>query len=911
MFEHITDEVVIAYSLCPYKAYLLICNDKKGICHEYANIISEQKHANQREYLKNLLQSRTDIKPYNIENLKKGCKLLIEATLQTDELEANCASLTQIDVHTYRPTIVLGTNKISKTDRLQLCWVCYVLEQMGIKPPAFGQFIGDDGRTRRVKIDQYKKTIYPIIDALQKFRYAESLTPPPVVLNKHCPLCQFRKICRVEVKQNDDLSLLHGITLKKIRQYEKKGIFTVKQLSYLYKPRKRKKRSKNPPPINHQIELQALSIRDKKIYVKEPPELIRRFPEIFLDIEGTPDKQYYYLIGILVSLVDSMSYHAFWSDDFNDEKKMWQQFVNMVSQFPTVPIYHYGSYESKALVKLTKRYNTECKELVERLVNVNHFIYGKIYFPVYSNSLKELGHFIGATWTSIEASGLQTLVWRFYWEKTHQSNYKKLLLTYNEEDCQALKRLTDELSKIQQLGERLSKVEFVGKQKRHSTEMGKEIHKQLRTILDFSYHDYDKKKIRFREVREKESQVSEQERRRTNAYKLHNKFINTQHKVQKVIQIPPHNRCPKCKKKSLRAYEKTAKRLIVNLVMTRNGIKKTITEFVGTYTYCIRCHCPCPPSFKYNKNQLYGHGFKAWLVYHRVALRLPYESIVESVKEQFNEKIAPPFIPKAVRSFADYYAETERGITQHLLQSPFIHADETKINIMGVNWYVWVFTNIQYVFFKLQETREATFVNELLAEYKGILVSDFYPGYDSAPCRQQKCWAHLIKDLNNDLWGAPFDIEFGKLVLEIKNLILPIMECIHKYGLKRRHLRKFKRDVEKFYKHSIVDIYYNSDLAIKYQKRFLRYQDSLFTFLEYDGICWHNNPAEWAIRAIAKQRAISTSFSAETIENYLVLLGIRQTCRAQNKSFFKFLFSEEKNIDRFEIRKRKKLYYNY
>jgi len=86
----------------------------------------------------------------------------------------------------------------------------------------------------------------------------------------------------------------------------------------------------------------------------------------------------------------------------------------------------------------------------------------------------------------------------------------------------------------------------------------------------------------------------------------------------------------------------------------------------------------------------------------------------------------------------------------------------------------------------------------------------------------------------------------------------------------------------------------------------LRYKDSLFTFLEKDGISWHNNPAEWAIRPIAKQRAISSSFTALAIEDYLVFLGIRQTCRSQNKSFFKFLFSGETDLDQFEVRKRKR-----
>jgi hypothetical protein len=96
-------------------------------------------------------------------------------------------------------------------------------------------------------------------------------------------------------------------------------------------------------------------------------------------------------------------------------------------------------------------------------------------------------------------------------------------------------------------------------------------------------------------------------------------------------------------------------------------------------------------------------------------------------------------------------------------------------------------------------------VHEVLVDYKGILISDFYPGYDSVQCKQQKCWVHLIRDINNDLWTNPFDVEFEIFVLEVRNLIIPIMEAVQKYGLKRRNLNKFKKSVDKFYKRVITE----------------------------------------------------------------------------------------------------------
>src|SRR2546430_13319358 len=94
----------------------------------------------------------------------------------------------------------------------------------------------------------------------------------------------------------------------------------------------------------------------------------------------------------------------------------------------------------------------------------------QVYFPVRSNGLKDIGHFIGAKWTSPHASGLQSLVWRHQWEATREATSKDLLLTYNAEDCRALQLLTDELSKIQGAADILSQVEFANQPKRHTTE---------------------------------------------------------------------------------------------------------------------------------------------------------------------------------------------------------------------------------------------------------------------------------------------------------------------------------------------------------------------------------------------------------------------------------------------------------
>ncbi len=905
----ITTEVVAAYAQCPRRAYLLLCTNQKGTPHEYVRILEQQRQAIQRKYLDILRQKNADVQPYGPDTLTGKYDFLTNAGLEINGLAAERAILSRVRTHSalgrysYEPTIFGGTYGLKKEQKLALFFVSHVLEQVQNKRPVSGRIIGLDEKSHRVKLENGPKTLIPILEPLQEWAAEVNPEAPALILNKHCSTCRFHSLCRAKAEQENNLSLLDGIsTQKAINKYEKKGLFTVKQLSYTFKPRKRKKRAKNPPPVVHKPELQALAIREGKIYLQELPALTRQPVELFLDIEGVPDRSFYYLIGLLVCENETATYHPFWAGPPVDEAQMWQEFIATAGQYPDVPIYHYGSFDSRTLTKLAKRYDTDADSLTDRLVNVNKHVFGKVYFPIYSNRLKEIGAFIGAKWSSPIASGLQSLVWRHQWEETRSAEYKDLLLTYNEEDCRALKLLTDELSRIKHSADTLSEVDFADQPKRHATEVGKEIHSQFKSILTFAYTDYDKKKISFR------PKQSKGKRKKPGQKKGAKRDKNTKPKPTKFIQVSPRETCPKHKNISLQPTERVSKRLIINLILTRAGIRKTVIQYEGFLGYCPKCvRYYTPPELqKYGKSRLYDHGFKAWVIYHRVAFRLSYWKIVESIEDHFNVKTPYESLINMMDDFARHYQQTKEFTFHRLLESPIIHADETPVNIQGADQYVWVFTDGNYVIFKLTETREATIIHEFLADYNGTLISDFYSGYDSVQCKQQKCWSHLIRDLNNDLRANPFDLEYEAFILEVRNLIIPIMEAVQRYGLKRRNLNKFKKQVDKFYHKIIIDRRYKSELVIKYQDRFIRYQDSLFTFLEYDGIPWHNNTAETAIRHFAMFRDTAKSFYASGVRNYLVKLGIKQTCRFQDKPFLKFLFSEETDLDKFEANKRKR-----
>ena len=112
--------------------------------------------------------------------------------------------------------------------------------------------------------------------------------------------------------------------------------------------------------------------------------------------------------------------------------------------------------------------------------------------------------------------------------------------------------------------------------------------------------------------------------------------------------------------------------------------------------------------------------------------------------------VSPTQMTRFKEVVAQLYRNTYEEIIERLVRSELIHVDETIARIKGIDGYVWVFANHECVYYEFRKTREADFLKGRLASFKGTLVSDFYTGYDSIECNQQKCLVHLIRDMNED-----------------------------------------------------------------------------------------------------------------------------------------------------------------
>ena len=880
----INNEILHDFIVCHYKAYQK-SKHQTGIISDYQLLYNQLRQKGKENFERTITKNTNIIYNPNCDNAPKE-GILLNFKFANANIGITLDGVEFKDKKNITPIFITPFEKVTTNDKLFVSLQASLIEtEFNLKILNCKVIHGNNLQRTQFKLSSTAKIIKKIIVELNKILLSSD--EPALILNRHCTYCEFSTSCKEKANANGNMSLLDRATPKVIEKYKKKGIFTIQQLSYLYKPRRRKKRAKELI-IAHNIELQALALRTDKIYAQQLPELSRQAVELFLDIEGNPDQELYYLIGVLISKDDTTICNSFWADNTIDEAHIWQQFLSITNEYRDTPIYHYGNYESKAIETLGKRYNTNVTQIKSRLINIVDSIYGKIYFPVYSNRLKEIGNYIGAKWSSANASGIQSLVWRYQWNDTQDEKFKQILITYNIEDCQALKLLTDKLSQVKESANVMSEIDFVNEPKKESSVISSIVHQQFDVILNFAHENYNSNKISFQNV-------GQQACNKKGAKEGHKGKARSIPKARRIIDVSLKRICPIHKSK-LAKTSKTSEQTITDIVFTKHTIRKTIIKYVGYKSFCSLCNKYfIPPKIQKIKGKRLGHNYKAWIVYQRLFLRLPYNVIQLNLKELFSENVSQGTINNTIRDFSSFYTYTEKQNLKHILKSPFIHADETIVNVKGFNHYVWILTNGKQVIFRETETREIEMILELLKEFKGILISDFYPGYESLKCTHQKCWVHLIRDLNEDLYKNPYDTEYEKFIVELRNLIIPIFESIEKYGSKKRHFNKFRKSIDTFYNRVILGGIYNSEITLKYQIRLKRHWKSLFTFIEFDNITWNNNMAERGLRHLAVQRKISTYFD-NGVKHYLLLLGIMQTCRFQNKSFLKFLISGKKTF---------------
>ena len=354
MARRITDDVINALQHCRLKAFFKLSGEIGAQC-GYEKLLLEQRANAQRnaiekirrEYSKAEVATDLDL---SVANLRKGATFILSARLNDDHHAIVFDALRKIDGSSllgdfrYQPVMFCATRRVRVSDRQPLAARAVLLARVqGALPGGGVVYFGHDAARTGIRFGPTLTAAETLLQDAERLRRAES--PPKLLLNDHCRICEFRDRCRDRAIREDNLSLLRGVGEKTIKRYARKGVLTLTQLAHTFRPRRRGKRVDAPLRLRDHA-LHALAIRDQTIYVLGAPILPTAPVRIYLDIEGDPEEGFTYLIGLVVCDGERVERHSLWSDDSKGETGIFFRFLDIVARYDAPRLYCYGNYET-------------------------------------------------------------------------------------------------------------------------------------------------------------------------------------------------------------------------------------------------------------------------------------------------------------------------------------------------------------------------------------------------------------------------------------------------------------------------------------------------------------------------------------------------------------------------------------
>jgi predicted RecB family nuclease len=696
----ITAAVFLAFLKCPTKAYLLAIGEaapdtffsdtQERISSMYKSLVTQKLRVRGEEieplHFGELCAGRCDrAAQYPID-----CETTIYNFFLSARDPEGCPSQ-ELRSGTFVPISLTPWDKPDASNDLLVCFGALALSQVTGNLAEVGTLIyGEEHRRKTVKIVAHVARTQQTIDAIESTCHRRK--PPPLVLNRHCAVCDFQARCRHLAIERDDLSLLSAMTSKERAKSNAKGVFTITQLSYGYRPRRRrrtrpdaessKKSNNRAPPVINDHKRKALAVKKKQIHVVGAPSLTFNGTPTLLDVEGMPDRNFYYLVGLRFRSRGEQVERSFWADGFDDERQMWEDCMRELKSVGNAQIVCYGAYETRFLRQMKARYALAPEDvgfvdrLIETSINLIGCIYGKVYFPTYSNNLKELARYLGFEWTWPQASGTAAPLLRRAWELSADDRLKRELIAYNMEDCRATAKVKDTLLLMCGGGSDLDAVDISSLEVDFQRNYGKfdSALPEFTKINDAAYWDYQRSKVyaRTNRVIRRIVHQSQGKRKKTTV-------------EQQVTVGEAPEKCHRCSATKFWTYRGRSQ-IVYDLRFTRRGIKRWSVR----YAYCMyRCSGCRADVTTYSRSLQFGPNLCAFIIYLLIELRLSRQKAAEHASTLFDLSLNKNDATRIKAAMAENYTPTYRGILREIANGTLVHADGTKGVVMVGGHYVW------------------------------------------------------------------------------------------------------------------------------------------------------------------------------------------------------------------------------
>lgn len=462
------------YDKCPHRVYLNRFGDsnEKLPQSDFLNLLFERALFHERDVITDLpyempkgstleeqARSTIQLMEAGVERIYHGVFLQDEASGIPDLLEKTNGK-SRFGDYFYKPVDIKSGSGYEDEDRgilradygTQLYHYGVLLEGAQGSFPPDGEILNRRRERVLYRLDQFKNLYQDVFPDVRNIATGARRDEPARC--GACIQCQWWGHCEKVLLAANDVSLLPDIGRTKKAMLNGAGVHSIHDIPK-FDFAAVKLKGIGPKTLDSMKRSAEVALSGKPVFLGKVP-LRDAALKIYFDFEDDPTQELIYLCGSWVEpAIHGLNYHGLFCTDETGEAKMWSDFQQLCGaiQSQDYIVFHYSTYERTKIRMLERKYGVREKCSLElfksRMVDLLPIVERSVVLPARGYGLKYVAPFAGHTYSAENAGGAQSIVWfHEYQLNPSRSDVLEKLLTYNKEDCVAMKMVEGWLRKI-------------------------------------------------------------------------------------------------------------------------------------------------------------------------------------------------------------------------------------------------------------------------------------------------------------------------------------------------------------------------------------------------------------------------------------------------------------------------------
>jgi transposase len=315
-------------------------------------------------------------------------------------------------------------------------------------------------------------------------------------------------------------------------------------------------------------------------------------------------------------------------------------------------------------------------------------------------------------------------------------------------------------------------------------------------------------------------------------------------------------------------------------------ISPLVREVVRYGRYCPACgtyQCADAPK-GFEPGRVFGENIERLVVYLHHAHPLSYQRVQHILREVCGLDLSQGALVNVVKNSAFRLKNATKHIQAQVKQAAVIGSDETTARLDGQRHWQWVFQTPQWVWMLIHPRRNGQVLQDAMGTATPeVWVSDLGSAQlQHSAHRFQVCLAHQVRDLQYTI-----DAHRCAWAYHLQNLFYRAMRLRkHRHTLSQTLFAQQVAQVEAQCDH-LMTTYPQSEDSQRLWRRFRKYRDSLFIFLQRADVPPTNNASEQALRNSVIYRKVTGGFRTDWgADLYADVISILETARRQKRDLF-------------------------